>query len=364
MPVFKRHHFERLFKLAQEGRIAPLYLFLGNPQTGEELARRLFEFLKKQGFQAEKLKASETNQLREKLFSPFLFGRRVFFLEVTKDTLNFFDEKTLSFLEQNKTRLSLIISINALDEKHPLYKYAQERAVIMPLSDKKSKDLLSYEIPELLASFGKKMDRAAAESLLALVGEDLGAIRQEIEKLSLFVGERPVITLADVKEVVSPRPEQAPYILTQTLFQEGPEAALKFLQNLLIQGIHPLVILATFTKFFKRLYLLREVFEANPDLASIKNFKVFQEKYKKTSKEVFPDKEPKDLKGYHPYAIFMMRKPASLLVLDDFSFIFEELAKIDLALKTGALPEENFYSFFVKLKLKIKKRLKSKTPHR
>ncbi|OAG28455.1 DNA polymerase III subunit delta [Thermodesulfatator autotrophicus] len=353
MPIFKRQHFERLLKLAQEGRIAPIYLFLGNPKIAEELSLRLFNFLKKQGHHTEKVKIAEIDQLKEKVFSPFLFGRKVVYLEEAAKALSLFDQETLSKIEENKSRLSLIFFLESLEEKHPLYKYALERAVIIPLPRKKAKDLLSYEIPELLASFGKKMERQAAEALLLLVGEDLNLLTKELEKLALYTGEKPIITVADVKEVVSPPPEQASYLLSQALFQSGPEAALKILKNLIVQGIHPLVILATLVNFFKKLYLLREVLNTYPDLASIKKYQLFQERYKKIFKELFPDKEPKELKG-HPYGIFVALKQAKVFSLEDFPFIFAELAKIDMALKTGSPPEEIFYSFFLKIQHKVK----------
>ncbi|WP_022853832.1 DNA polymerase III subunit delta [Thermodesulfatator atlanticus] len=349
MPIFKRPHFKKLLELAEKDRIAPLYLFLGDLELGAALSARLFKHLKALGHLGEEFSSKEIkNQFQEKILgSPALFGRKVIYLKDASEIINACDKSFLARLEKNKQRLTLILVLESLKESHPLYEYAEKLAVLMPLPKTRERDLLHYEIPEILASFGKKMDRQAAELLLTLVGEDLNFITLELEKLSLYVGKRPVITVEDVREVVTPRPEEAPYLLMEILFREGPEAGLKVLKDLLSQNIHPLVVLATILTFLKRIYLLKEVF---PEAQKIpRDYRSFQEHYRQAIKRTFADNPPKPLAKLHPYAAFKMLPILKKFDAGDFPLIFKALSQVDRALKTGSPPEEVFYKFFCEL---------------
>jgi DNA polymerase-3 subunit delta len=54
----------------------------------------------------------------------------------------------------------------------------------------------------------KRRERAASASLCELVGQDLGQLAGEVEKLSLYVGQRPAITAEDVGELVGQTREE------------------------------------------------------------------------------------------------------------------------------------------------------------
>jgi DNA polymerase III subunit delta len=54
----------------------------------------------------------------------------------------------------------------------------------------------------------KRMDAAAAGRLCELIGQDLGLLASEVEKLSLYVGQRQAITAEDVSELVGQSREE------------------------------------------------------------------------------------------------------------------------------------------------------------
>ncbi len=351
MPVFKRHHFDKIIDLASKGRIAPLYLFLGNAEIGRELSRRLFRFLVGQGFWAEEidLKEKGLEALKAALLSPSLLGRKVVLLRLESPLPAPESEKIAGILGAHKQRLTLISALEELAETDPLALFAREAGVLMRLPARKGTDFLRYEIPEILAEFGKKMDRETAEELLSRVGDDLGALRQEIEKLVLFVGERPVIYVEDVREVVSPRVEAAPYSVLEALFHHGPEEAFRLTQELITQGVYPLVLVSTFLTFFKRLWVFTELLEKVPDLLHL-DYPRFRQKLEQAKKELWSNHPPKVIHKTHPYALFRMLKVVRQFEKEDFRQVFRYLKGLDEALKTGALPSEAFYAFFWGLK--------------
>ncbi len=352
MPIFKRPHFEKLLTLASQGRIAPVYLILGDLTVTKGLLRRLSDHFRRLGHDVQTLDLSsqKSSNLRSLFGGPSLLGRKVFILEGFEDSLADFKEDFINFLELAKAWLTILIVLEKLKENHPLYLYALEKGVVIPLHSKRERDLLNYEIPAILAAFGKKMERKAGEMLVAMVGEDLCALEQELAKLALYVGERSIITEDDIRQVVSPRPESAPYTIFEAYLREGPEGALRIIEELLSQGIHPLVILSTLVTYFKRLYLLAEIIENIPDLGQLKKYFLFRERLKEAFKELFPENPPKVLARLHPYAIFKMIPLAKAYSKEKFAQIFSALFTLDSKLKRGGLPIEEFYAFLVFLK--------------
>jgi len=348
VPVFKRPHFGKLLSLADQGRIAPFYFFVGDPVLSEELIARLLKRFSELGHEISTLDSPVEKENPAVLFgSPSLLGRRIFHLKGL-EKLSVEAAKTLvSFLERSKSWLTICGAVSECKENHPLYLYALEKGVLVPLPSQRKRDLLAYEIPEILASFGKKMDRAVGEELLALVGEDLNALRQELTKLALYVGKRATITREDLYEIVTPHVESAPYSIVEAYLRGGPEETLNVLEDLLGRGVHPLVILSTLITYFKRLYLLAELSQQAPQILKPAKYFQFQPLYKEALKKAFPEKIPKNLARLHPYAAFKMLPLFKRIPFSGFKDIFSALTNLDYKLKRGAPPREEFYAFLL-----------------
>jgi len=349
--VVKRHHFDKVLEWAKKGRIAPLYLFAGNEEVGRTLKKRLLSLFRQLGLFEEEIDLAETDPqaLLSSLKTPSLLGRKVINLRNDEKILALDAEELVEALKAHKQSVSLLLCLAEIGDDHPLCLLAREGGVLVTLSKRVSGDLLKHEIPEILASFGKKMDRATAELLVSLVGEDLSFLQQEIEKLALYVGDSPVIGPEDVRALVSPKPEEAPYTVLETLFSRGVEEALKASRELFLRGTHPLVLLATFFTFFKRLWLLRELLDFDPSLGeTARKYPLFRERLAQAQKGLWGDRIPRNLK-LHPYALFRMLAPARRFRAEDFPLIISSLARLDEALKSGARPEEAFYEFFLSL---------------
>jgi DNA polymerase-3 subunit delta len=355
MPIFKRQHFSRLLDLAQKRRIAPLYLFVGDVAVARELARKLLAELTSQGALVEEYDLSQDTlvKVRLSLSAPALLGRKVVFAEASKEVLKPDECETLcALLEAGKESRTLVLLVPELADEHPLARFAEKLAVLVPLKKShKPKDFLQFELPELLAEYGKKMDRSTGELLLELVGDDPAALRQEVEKLALYAGERPVIKKEDVFAVVSPRPEQAPYQLVEALLSRGPEEALKLLRDLVEQGVHYLVFVSTMATFFKRLWLLKYLLTRWEPLLRAKDYHSFRTELEKAKKEVWPEKAPRTIGSVHPYVLFRMKRTAELLTEEKITTTLLRLAAIDQALKSRPVSAEDlFYALFLEIK--------------
>lgn len=353
MPVFQRHHFSRLLSLAEKGRIAPLYLFQGDLGVARELIRKLTKVLGSQGALVEEYDLAEDDLQKVKLSltSPALLGRKVVVASALQEKLaEDVSREIVALLEAGKQSQTLILSVEEIEADHPFYRYAERQGVVVPLKKvRKPKDLVQYELPDLLAELGKKMDRLTAELFLEMVGDDPAALRQEVEKLALYVGEAPVITKEDVLTLVSARPEQAPYTLIEALFTHGPDQALKLLQDLVEQGIPHLVLIATLATFFKRLWLLKYMISQDESLRLARDYQAFRQGLETAKKTLWGERPPRIIANLHPYALFRLRRYAESLSEEKIKDLLLELASMDEALKSRPVsPEDLFYAFFLK----------------
>ncbi|MBL0058083.1 MAG: DNA polymerase III subunit delta [Elusimicrobia bacterium] len=83
---------------------------------------------------------------------------------------------------------------------------------------------------------GKRMDRAAAQSLLDAVGPSLPDLAQELGKLALYVADRPSITREDVAACVGDRSTLRFMEWERVLWRKDRVKALELLEILRGQG--------------------------------------------------------------------------------------------------------------------------------
>ena len=107
--------------------------------------------------------------------------------------------------------------------------------------------------------FGKKMSREAAQLLLEEAGENLRLLQNELEKLFLFVGDRPSIEEKDVEALVTSIPRESIFVLIDAIVMRDCARAIAVSAEVLEQGIHPLQILALVERQFRLLSKAEEL---------------------------------------------------------------------------------------------------------
>ena len=83
---------------------------------------------------------------------------------------------------------------------------------------------------------GVKIDADAARELVDALGADLMMISNELEKLTLYVGEKKRITLGDVETMVLAAKQRSLYELTDAISAKDPVRALQMLDAILSTG--------------------------------------------------------------------------------------------------------------------------------
>lgn len=92
---------------------------------------------------------------------------------------------------------------------------------------------------EVASSFGVQLGRRQAAHLIAVVGTDLGLLREEARKLSIYVGNRTEVRDSDISEVCSMLADAVVWQMTTGIAAQKPKVALEALHRLLDAGDPP-----------------------------------------------------------------------------------------------------------------------------
>ena len=165
--------------------------------------------------------------------------------------------------------------------------------------------------------FGKGMTREAAGYLKDMVGKSLRDLHNEIEKTTAYVGEKPVIELGDVEEVVSEVKTRTIFELTDAIGMRNSLEALWILRRMLEAGEPHLKILGMIARQFRLIWKAKHL----------------------VSRGVEKEKLGRRLKLHHFYLESILEQTAHFSE-DDLREGFHRFLQTDLAMKTTALSKE------------------------
>jgi DNA polymerase-3 subunit delta len=164
---------------------------------------------------------------------------------------------------------------------------------------------------------GKRMTREAADYLKDMVGNRLRDLHNEIEKVVVYVGEKPVIELGDVEEVVSEVKTRTIFELTDAIGMRDSLEALRILRTMLQAGEAHLRILSMIARQFRLIWKAKHL----------------------VSKGVAKDEVGKRLRIHHFHLESILQQTAAFSE-DDLREGFHQLLQADLAMKTTSVPKE------------------------
>lgn len=162
---------------------------------------------------------------------------------------------------------------------------------------------------------GKPIESAAAELLSFLIGNNLQELSSQIEKLVVYAGTRPRITIDDVRTIASSTKAFTVFELARYLGVRDMQNALRCLDTLLRNGEEIPMMIGALTRHFRQLWRIREMLDRKAPQADI-------------SKET----------GINPYFLGEMLLQAKNFARIDLQRLFDEFYRCDVESKTGGHP--------------------------
>lgn len=187
---------------------------------------------------------------------------------------------------------------------------------------KKTGELVEYKRPyenqlapfirEEVAGYSKRIEPAAAELLVYLVGNNLQELAAQVEKVAMYAGGRETVTVADIRATVADTRVDSVFELANALGEKQLANAIRCLQTILRDGEAPLMVLAMLTRHFRQIWKVRELLDKK-----------------------LPPQEISKAAGINPYFVKGIIEQARKYRVSELKKVFESLFATDLALKSA-----------------------------
>ena len=309
---------EEFDKAIGAGDIAPLYYLYGNePYLVERGVKRLLARVVAPEFQDFNLNVFYGNECRGgelvetaqtlPMFSPW----RVVLVRRSGELSATALEILGDYLSAPSLSTCLIFQGDKIDQRKKFFAELKKRGALVEFKRPYENQLAPF-IREEAAAGGKRIENAAIELLVYLVGTNLRELATQVEKIATYAGGGETITLADVKAVVSDTKVDSVFDLANAIGEKNLGKALRNLHTILRDGEAPLMVLAMVTRHFRQLWTVRELLDART-----------------------PPPEIGRLAGINPYFLKGVVEQARNYRVPELKGVFERLYATDLALKSG-----------------------------
>jgi DNA polymerase-3 subunit delta len=119
-------------------------------------------------------------------------------------------------------------------------------------------DKIPVWISQRVREMGKKISPDAAALLQQYIGRSLREIQNELEKLFIYVGAAPSITLDDVQRLVGVSRQYNIFELQKALGHKQLPRAIEILETMLRNGESATAVIVMLTKYLQKLWLLHD----------------------------------------------------------------------------------------------------------
>ena len=136
-----------------------------------------------------------------------------------------------------------------------------EQSGIMVSFEARKKDALAQAVREYAAGVNKTIAPEALRFIIETLGAESAVLYQELEKLALYCGDRPVIRREDAVAVLSGAEQHTVFQLVESIGSGDTRASLQQLTALLESGMEPLPILGMISRQFRLLAVARDAME-------------------------------------------------------------------------------------------------------
>ena len=316
------------FDALKTGKSQGLYLFEGTEEyiKGQAVARLCRQLLPDglEAMNCTELENPEADVLiaaAETL--PFLSETRVVIvresdlLTASKKT----DEAKLAALQNYLTKRSpttcLVFTVKGkADGRKSLYIALRKMNAIVDFSPMGDAEAANWAMRSMRA-MGKTMDLTTSQKLVFTVGRDAALLRQEMEKLVTYAGERDQVLEEDIDAICVRTLECTIFQLVDAQVSGHYGEALRLLQSVLEGGTDRFMVLAMLLRQYRMLYHTRCLTEERVPQASLGG-----------------------MIGIPPFAVTRMQAQARRYPREKLKAAYDYLFELEYRLKSGQAPQE------------------------
>lgn len=185
---------------------------------------------------------------------PFMADRRVVLLKNVDKAKTSLLESLLSLIEDPVESTVFVMTGQGCDARKKFFKALKKKKAVFEFK-KIYENELDVWIYDFLTKENKKADPEVVQFLMDMVGTDLGALRNEITKLCLFVEPRQEIQLEDVEKSLVRTKLSTIFQFLDALGRKDRTEAIGRAEEMLRQSEEPLFMLSMIARHLKQLWL-------------------------------------------------------------------------------------------------------------
>lgn len=201
--------------------------------------------------------------IEETLTMPFFSDKKAILVKnayvftgekVTKE-LNQNTDQLMEFLEKYDGDNLIIFEVyqNKLDERKKLTKTLKKNGQLKKVEQMSEEEIKKWIQSKLNENF-KDIKQDALNMFIELTGVNFNIVSQELDKLMLFLGDRPTINKDDVNQIINRSLEQNVFLLTEYIQKRQKNKAIQLVKDLINMKEEPIKLLALITSNYRLYY--------------------------------------------------------------------------------------------------------------
>ncbi len=199
---------------------------------------------------------SELISLSETL--PFMSERRLILVEDSGFFKGAVPEEFPEYLGHIPEETVIIFNESEVDKKWKMYKAAEKNGKVV-LCEKQGDEELIRWIASYLGKASKKIGRPGAELLLMRTGNDMYSLKNEMDKLISFTGDRDSVTEEDIRNCTGVSLNSSIFAMIDDIAEGRQKAALEKYYELTLLKEAPLRILFLLSREFNMLLVAKDL---------------------------------------------------------------------------------------------------------
>ncbi len=203
------------------------------------------------------LTAKDTDAISKTLYTPPMFAaRRVILIKQAGDLKDKILEDVVAFLKKLPNDVCLILWAGEPDKRKSFSKLIDKLLDPVMCNKLKTNELQTW-IAEYASKYGKKLDSEAISRLCAVNWPSLRELAGELDRLTLMIGAKEVITTVDIEEMGGASFGFERWRFADAIGAGDVSAALVTLKNLQDFGLKPNQIVGDLYRCLRQLWFIK-----------------------------------------------------------------------------------------------------------
>jgi DNA polymerase III subunit delta len=316
------------FETLKKGDLKPVYLFEGEEEyIKAQAVKTLCARALPEGLEPMNL-TEHVNPAADELIAaaetlPVMADRRVVLvrdfapLSAGKGDEDDGTDGIIAYLRSPSPTTCLVFLVKGrADRRKKLYLFLNGEQAAVDFSPMTELQAVDWIIRSMRA-LGKKMSNAVAERFLFTVGSDAALLKQEIEKLADYTGDRDTVTEDDISAITVQSLESTVFQMVDAQVAGDYGEAFLLMHQVLESGEDRMLILAMLLRQYRMLYQMRCLLEEKTSQAELAS-----------------------LLKIPPFAVRRMQSQAMRYGKAQLKAAYDFLLDFEFRLKSGRLPQE------------------------